>query len=194
MKVQITGDGTSNTPPRHPTGGTFRITNVPPGQYTVALDSRELVTPAGHASDHGDRKRRTGPARSGTAALGQDPRPGARRSGQARSQSADRNDALPRRRRFDLQDRSGWFFPDFRHGSRRVYAGRSRGPAEWTARRVAGPSGGRRTHDLGSHLFPERHGPLAGPADLRSRGVRPAELRGPPAGDAGLPAGRSGGR
>jgi hypothetical protein len=46
VKVQITGKNQQYTATTSD-GGTFRIANVPAGQYTVALDSRELMTPGG---------------------------------------------------------------------------------------------------------------------------------------------------
>src|SRR3954447_13810010 len=46
VKVQITSNNQQYTATTSD-GGTFRIANVPPGQYTVALDSHELMTPGG---------------------------------------------------------------------------------------------------------------------------------------------------
>ena len=46
MLVKISGGGKDYSATTS-AGGTFRIANLPPGQYTAVLDSRELVTPPG---------------------------------------------------------------------------------------------------------------------------------------------------
>ena len=174
VKVQLTGNKQQYTATTSD-GGTFRIANVPAGQYTVALDSHELMTPGG--------LRPIQVAGPDPVRLDLELMPWARIRGRVLD---DQGKPVEKAQIEMMRYRGGggsiarteadgsFVISGMGPGAYMLIA--PPGAAEWAARRAAGASGRGRTHDLGADLFPEWHRSFAGPGDFRPRRFRPAEL------------------
>ena len=174
VKVQITGNNQQYTATTSD-GGTFRIANVPAGQYTVALDSRELMTPGG--------MRPIPVSGADPVRLDLELMPWARIRGRVLD---DQGRPVPKAQIEMMRYRGGGgsiarteadgsFLISGMGPGAYMLIGRAVLP-NGAEGGVAGASGRGRTHDLGSNVFPERHRAVAGPADFRSRRFRPVEL------------------